>query len=93
MQLTVDRERLAYWMKRAGYHNYRDMAYGAKARGLTLSEGTIYKMVEEPTWSATRLQALCDLLGCTPADLIPGWYGGSVPGNGDVRHTHAAPQP
>lgn len=86
MQLMIDRVKLDALMKRGGYRNYRHLAHAAKARGLPLAEGTIYKMVEEATWTATRLAALCELLNCTPADLIPNW-------NGEQRHTHVSPQP
>ena len=83
MQLLVDKKKLDALMKKNGMRNYRDMAHRAKERGLTLSEGTIYKMVEEATWTATRLAALCELLNCKPGDLIPGW---------DNSHTHEPPR-
>lgn len=87
MQLLVDREKLDALMRQRGFRNYRDMAHKAKERGLTLSEGTIYKMVEEATWTATRLAALCQLLGCTPADIIPAWCEKQRD-----AHTHDAPR-
>lgn len=86
MELMVNKERLDALMKKRGFQNYRDMAHAAKSRGLPLSEGTIYKMVDEATWTATRLAALCQLLGCKPADIIPEW-------KDEQPHTHASPQP
>lgn len=86
VQLVVDKERLDALMKKKGFRTYRDLAYKAKDRGLTLSEGTIYKMVEEATWTATRLAALCEMLDCKPADIIPDW------GKEVGSDTHASPR-
>lgn len=86
MQLLVDKEKLDELMKRRGFRNYRDVAVQAKRRGLPLSEGTIYKMVDEATWTATRMAALCELLGCTPSEIIPNWEGG------EEANTHESPQ-
>lgn len=88
MQLLIDKKRLDKLMKGKGIRNYRELAFRAKERGLTLSEGTIYKMIEEPTWSATRLHALCEMLDCKPSDLIPDWQ---EEANGS--DTHASPRP
>lgn len=88
MQLMIDKEKLDALMRKRGIKNYRELAHRAKERGLTLSEGTIYKMVEEATWTATRLAALCQMLECKPADIIPEWGR-----NGASGDPHPSPQP
>lgn len=88
VQLLVDKEKLDTLMKKAGFRNYRELAHEAKVRQLPLSEGTIYKMVDEATWTATRLAALCQLIGCKPADIIPEWGM-----NGASGDPHPSPQP
>ena len=87
MELLINKAQLDILMKRQGIRNYRELAHKAKDRGLPLSEGTIYKMIEEATWTATRLAALCQMLECKPADIIPEWK--DVEGR---RDTHEPPQ-
>lgn len=88
MELLINKAQLDTLMHEQGIRNYRDLARKAKLRGLPLSEGTIYKMVEEATWTATRLAALCQMLECKPADIIPEWQETETP-----RHTHGTPRP
>ena len=73
----MKREIHYYWrirehMARAGMKNSRDLVGPLRARGITLSESQIYRIVgQEPERIAFKvLVALCDIFGIEAGDLI-----------------------
>ena len=64
--------RIREHMARAGMSNSRDLVGPLRARGITLSESQIYRIVgQEPERIAFKvLVALCDIFGIEAGDLI-----------------------
>jgi DNA-binding Xre family transcriptional regulator len=88
--LKLDKQLLEKQMERAGFANYDDVADDARKRGLKLSARTIYNMANGENWSREKLEALCFVLGCQPADIVRGWQSETT--EGSMTHTHARPQ-
>ena len=59
-------------MAEAGMFQTRDMQPLLAERGVQLSREQVYRLVTQPPLRLTMdvLAALCDILGCTPNDLI-----------------------
>lgn len=87
--LQLDKAKLNRRMALANYDGYDAVADAARKRGLKLSSRTIYSMLNGENWSREKLEALCLVLNCQPADIVNGWQSN---GGGDL-HTHGAPQP
>lgn len=70
---TVDYEwHLAELMARNAMHNTTDLASHLTERGITLSASQVYRLLTNrpERISLTILSALCDIFGCTAAELI-----------------------
>lgn len=70
---TVDYSwHLAELMARNAMHNSTDLASHLIERGITLSASQVYRLVTNrpERISLPILSALCDIFGCTPAELI-----------------------
>ena len=63
---------LAELMARNAMHNSTDLASHLVERGITLSASQVYRLVTSrpERISLPILSALCDIFGCTPAELI-----------------------
>lgn len=59
-------------MARNAMHNTTDLASHLAARGITLSASQVYRLVTNrpERISLPILSALCDIFGCSPAELI-----------------------
>ncbi|GAA2246429.1 helix-turn-helix transcriptional regulator [Herbiconiux moechotypicola] len=59
-------------MARNAMHNTTDLASHLTERGITLSASQVYRLVTNrpERISLPILSALCDIFGCTPAELI-----------------------
>lgn len=88
IMLKLDKAKLDARVALAKFDGYDDVADAARKRGLKLSSRTIYNMVSGENWSREKLEALCSVLNCQPADIVIGWQSN---GGGDL-HTHGAPQ-
>lgn len=88
--LQLNEGKLKRRMALANYDSYDAIAEAARDRGKKLSARTIYNMLSGENWSRDKLETLCLVLNCQPADLVSGWESN---GDGDDSHTHGAPQP
>jgi DNA-binding Xre family transcriptional regulator len=63
---------LAELMARNAMHNTTDLASHLTERGIILSASQVYRLVTNrpERISLPILSALCDIFGCTPAELI-----------------------
>lgn len=87
--LQLDKAKLDRRMALAHYDSYDAIAEAARKRGKKLSARTIYNMLSGENWSREKLEALCLVLNCQPADIVSGWQSN---GDGGDTHTHVTPQ-
>lgn len=87
LSIRLNKGKLDALLEKRGYSSYQEAGDAAKQKGLPLAWRTIYAMVDGGNWRKESLEALCALLGCTPADIIDGWE------NGGQTDTHASPRP
>lgn len=88
--LQLNKAKLEKRMALANYDSYDDVAEAVRKLGKKLSARTIYNMLNGENWSREKLEALCLVLKCQPADIVSGWQSD---GAGDNSYTHVAPQP
>lgn len=86
MLIRVSKAKLEEALERRGFSSYQEAGEAAKRLGIPIAWRTIYTMVDGGNWRKESLEALCKLLGCTPAEIIEGW-------ESEAAHTHDAPQP
>lgn len=87
--LKLDRAKLDRQVALAKYDSYDEVADAARERGLKLSSRTIYNMLRGENWSREKLEALCSVLNCQPADIVIGWQSKA---EGENTNTHGQPQ-